>query len=491
MTESKQARGFYKRRFMRLPDHENRIYEKLFTRLSDPARTFVHGGCNIGEISALAAGIRETLARRDTPVAQPVFLWLEDRSTLLAALLASLSGGPRFILPHAFSRQVLEEVREVIPFERILTDAAPEIPAGMQAIRVEDCLPRRQILKPVRSPDETFLFLFTGGSTGKPRSWSKTPRNLFGEAFYLAETLGIGADDLFLSTVPPQHIYGLLYSVLLPFVASARVLRRTCTFPREILGALQEEHATVLVSIPIHYGALRADDLQRFSLRLALSSAATLDPGDAGFFLKKTGIPINEIYGSTETGGMATRAYGANHGSWEPFACLDWRIISERLCVRSDFVSPDLPIDAEGFYLTEDRVAGAGENRFRFLGRADHIVKIAGKRVDLEEIREKIRRIPGVTDACVKVLPMNRARQAEIAALVATDLAAREIRAAIRALEIPYGRPRRIRTVRTIPVLPNGKIDRQRIDRLLAASHLPRMEGEITGNPSLSDLPAS
>ena len=49
-----------------------------------------------------------------------------------------------------------------------------------------------------------------------------------------------------------------------------------------------------------------------------------------------------------------------------------------------------------------------------------------------EEIRERIRRIPGVTDACIMPLPMNHAHQAQIAALVATDLAAREIRAAIR-----------------------------------------------------------
>ena len=62
---------------------------------------------------------------------------------------------------------------------------------------------------------------------------------------------------------------------------------------------------------------------------------------------------------------------------------------------------------------------------------------------------------------------MNHTRQAQIAALVATDLAAREIRAAIRALEIPYGSPRRIRTIRAIPVLPNGKLDREQVQRLL------------------------
>jgi acyl-coenzyme A synthetase/AMP-(fatty) acid ligase len=336
-------------------------------------------------------------------------------------------------------------------------------------------------LKFVRTPDRAFVSLFTGGSTGKPRIWSKTPANLFGEAINLAGTFGIRQTDLLLSTVPPQHIYGLLGSVLLPFVASAQVLSRTYAFPREILSALQNEGATVLVGVPIHYRALRSGDLQRFSLRLALSSAALLESDDAAFFLEKTGLAITEIYGSTETGGMAIRSYGSDHGSWEPFSCIDWKILSDRLCVRSDFVSPDLPCDADGFFMTADRVAEVEGNRFKFLGRADHIVKIAGKRVDLEEIREKIRRIPGVNDAYITAAPLNGARQAEIAALVASDLPARKLRAAIRSMDDPYGRPRRIRVVKAIPVLPNGKIDRQRVDRLLFAPRLSRTEGEHFG----------
>lgn len=467
------------------------MVETITAILQDKARPFTPHGPTIGEIASLAAGIRETLAGRDAPDDQPICLCLEERTHLLAALLASLAGAPSLILPHAFHPQVLRDVRKAKPYRLILADTAVDPPEGTAVLSIRDCRPNDLSPAPTRSPERPFLWLFTGGSTGTPRIWSKTPKNLFGEAFHLAKIFGVGPADLILSTVPSQHIYGLLASVLLPFIASARVLRRTCTFPREILNALQQEQASVLVSVPIHYGLLRTDDLQRFSLRLALSSAAPLDQQDAAFFLEKTGLPITEIYGSTETGGVATRVYGANHGSWEPFVCLDWQILSERLCVRSDFISPDLSVDADGFYLTADRVAKIGENRFRFLGRADHIVKIAGKRVDLEEIRERIRRIPGVTDACVTVLSMNRARQAEIAALVATDIAAAEIRAAIRALEIPYGYPRRIRTVRTIPVLPNGKIDRQQVAQLLSASHLHRMEGAITGDLSLFDDPAS
>jgi acyl-coenzyme A synthetase/AMP-(fatty) acid ligase len=456
------------------------MYETISALLENNAHRFTPSGPTIGEIGDSAAGIRDAFIRRGAPADEPVCLCIEERPLLLAALLASMAGAPPFIIPHTFHPQVLREVYGARPFRLILTDAAVEPPEGAEAIRVEECRPGDRPLKLVRTPDRAFVSLFTGGSTGKPRIWSKTPANLLGEALHLAGTFGIRQTDLLLSTVPPRHIYGLLGSVLLPFVASAQVLRRTCTFPLEILSTLQNEGATVLVGVPIHYRALRSGDLQRFSLRLALSSAAPLDSEDAAFFLEKTGLAITEIYGSTETGGMAIRSHGSNNGSWEPFACLDWKILSDRLCIRSDFVSPDLPCDAEGFFMTADRVAEAGENRFTFLGRADHIVKVAGKRVDLEEVREKIRQIPGVRDAYVTAVPLNGARQAQIATLVASDLSARELRAAIRSMDEHYGRPRRIRIVKAIPVLPNGKIDRQGVDQLLFAPRLSRTEGQLT-----------
>jgi acyl-coenzyme A synthetase/AMP-(fatty) acid ligase len=445
------------------------MYRAISALLEKSDCPFTPSGPTIGEIEALAAGIRDRFIERDIPPDEPVCLCVENRAHLLAALLASLAGAPPFILPHAYQPQVLREVQAARPFSLILADAAVEPPGGAAVIAVEECRPSRRLPKLVRPPDKAFLALFTGGSTGKPRIWSKTPANLFGEALHLAKTFDIGRNDLILPTVPPQHIYGLLFSVLLPFVASVRVLGRTCTFPREILGALQNEGATVLVSVPIHYRAMRTGGIRRFSLRLAFSSAAPLDDEDAVFFRERTGLAITEIYGSTETGGMASRFYGANHGSWEPFTCLDWKILSDHLCVRSAFVSPDLPRDSEGFFMTADLVAEAGENRFTLRGRADHIVKIAGKRVDLEEIREKIKRLPGVRDAYVTAVPLKRARQEEIAALVVSDLPARSLRAAIRSMDESPGRPKRIRIVGAIPILPNGKVDHERVDRLLCA----------------------
>jgi acyl-coenzyme A synthetase/AMP-(fatty) acid ligase len=447
------------------------MYRTIRALLEKSGCRYEPSGPTIGEIEALAAGIRDRLLERDVPVDEPVCLCVGERPHLLASLLASMAGAPPFILPHAFHPQVLKEVQAARPFRLILADAAVAPPAGVAVIGMDECRPSGRSLKLVRPADRVFLSLFTGGSTGKPRIWSKTPANLFGEALHLARTFGVEESDLILPTVSPQHIYGLLFSVLLPFVASARVIGRTCTFPQEILSVLQNERATVLVSVPIHYRAMRTGGIQRYSLRLALSSAAPLDGEDAAFFREQTGLAINEIYGSTETGGMAIRRYGANHGSWEPFTCIEWKILSGHLCVRSAFVSPDLPRDAAGFFMTEDRVAEAGENRFTLRGRADHIVKVAGKRVDIEEVREKIRRIPGVTDAYVTALPLKRMRQVEIAALVVSDLPVRTLRAAIRSMEGSCGRPGRILIVGDLPTLPNGKIDRERVDQLLSAPH--------------------
>ena len=94
----------------------------------------------------------------------------------------------------------------------------------------------------------------------------------------------------------------------------------------------------------------------------------------------------------------------------------------------------------------------------------------------MDEVREKIRRIPGVRDAYVTAVPLTGGRQTEIATLVASDLTARELKAAIRSMDEQYSRPRRIRIVKAIPVLPNGKIDRQQVDRLLFLTRLSRTE---------------
>ena len=456
-------------------DVDREWYGNLLAPPADPERAFILNGCTYGELYRLAGRLYRfsQSLKADRPC---LCLGTDDKVLMTAALLAALAGGPRLVLPYAFSRQAFLEVREVLSPACYVTDQSEysDFPANSRVITPVS-LPMDGVLPDtVPDPDETFLVLFTGGSTGIPKVWPKTPRNLFAEASYQTRSLGILKEDIFLSTVPPNHIYGLLFSVLVPLVGASCVLNGTYSFPREILKAAGESRASVLVSVPVHYRVLKTEDMQRHHLRIALSSAGVLPEEDAVHFREKTGLDITEIYGSTETGGVATRQRARNSDAWQPMTPIAWRIRDGRLCVRSDFLSPTLPRDDDGFFITADCVDTDGDGCFLLRGRADDVVKIGGKRVDMAAVQGKLKQIPGVRDAVVVALPSGRGRQHELAALVATELDVKQIRQSLSQVSEPYALPKRIAIVDDIPVAPTGKYERTAIERILRAGDQKR-----------------
>ncbi len=438
-------------------------YQKIFA----PSKTiyqkeFTYSGFTYGEIFELAAGLKKKLARRGNE--KLVCLCTENKAVVAASILCSLSGACRLILPYALSSHALMEMYEAAGFDAAITDRPEEMP-GVEIITPTTGNP--DDLKPegMRDPDEPFLRLFTGGSTGKPRVWSKSPRNLLAEAFYLRDKFELTSKDLFISTVPPYHIYGLLFSILTPLVSHARVLPEIYTFPQEIISTINRHKATVLVSVPIHYRSLKVDNLSAPSLKIAFSSSGVLTRSDATHFLKKTGLGIYEIYGSTETGGIASRSIGENTESWKPADVVSWKLSGKRLAVRSDFVSSEMEKDAEGYCVTGDEVQPDKNGRFVLLGRADGIVKVAGKRVDLLDVQNKIQTLPTVRDAVVIALPAEKGRENVIAALVACELTEAQLRKMILEKLEPYAMPLRIKIVSSITRTATGKIDFRRVEQ--------------------------
>lgn len=438
----------------------------LFSSLPDPDREFILNGTTHQEIRTLAAGIRRLSGSVD---GGHDFLCLcsENKALVAAAILAALSGGPRLVFPYAFSRQAVADVQKTMSVSCVLADGPGDFPPGMEII-FPDMLDRND-LQPEEfiGADEPFLMLFTGGSTGTPKVWAKTPRNMIEEARYMCTSFGIEEKDIFLATVPPQHIYGLLFSVLVPLMASARVLEGIYVFPREILKMAAESEATILISVPACYRVLKGDFLERHHLRLAFSSAGALDAADADYFREKTDLDINEIYGSTETGGVATRRRGRDGDTLTALDPVEWQIADGRLEVRSPFISPSLPRNEAGFFVTADRADEVGTGRFVLRGRADDVVKIGGKRVDLVEIQEKIKKIPGIKDALVVLLPRTKGRPTDLAALVVTDADPAELRRELGTMVEPYAMPRRFVLVERIPMTPTGKVDRGAIEKIL------------------------
>ncbi|QTA80123.1 Aromatic amino acid lyase family protein [Desulfonema limicola] len=447
----------------------DKILKHILSGPKFPGKEFVTGKYTYADVYSMAAGICGALPENSSNVC----LFSEDKGITAAALLASAARGFSLVLPYACTVQAVEDISGYMDLQAAISDKPVELLPGISII-VPSCSKNRNPgLKPKKGPDDICFYFFTGGSTGRPKIWAKTPRNLFAEALFQIKEHKIGTDDCILATVPPYHIYGILYSVLVPFFTGARVVEKICTYPEEIRQAFSDYSPSIFVSVPVHYRVLNSsldgNETGTSSLRLAFSSAGRLDEADGEYFYKTTGAPVVEIYGSTETGGIAARTRAKGETWLTPFDVIDWKIENERLCVRSGFISPGVETDDKGFFLTGDRVESGDGKHFVLLGRADGIVKVGGKRVDLEEAQEKLKQIEGVQDLVLIAVPGANGRENDICALVQAEQAYMDkdrFRACAVKLVSPYAMPRRIEIVDKIPVSDTGKYDRNALESL-------------------------
>ncbi len=464
-----------------IPSLEPSLQALLERLVSPPAaeagRPFVVGETCAGDLCKLQQVIL-TAMKKNLEEEEPLLVAVEDRSLIAAAVLATLSGGNELILPHARSTAVLQDLRDNHRVRFVLAEDADSLPEGLEVFPFEEStVPEAPVEFRVRDEGENTVRLFTGGSTGQARMWRKTATNLVGEAAFLARKFGIGPQDVIVAAVAPQHIYGLLFSVLLPLVSGASVAPETPRFQGEIEAALLERRATVLAAAPAHYRAMRGKGIPGHCLKLAVSSGGFLPEEDSLGFSTVTGVCVTEVYGSTETGGVATRERAQGEQTWTPFACIRWRTRGERLCVKSPFLSPGLPQDVEGFFVTGDRVRPEPGGTFTLLGRIDGIVKVAGKRVALDGVEARVKAMPSVRDAYVLALSADTMREAEIVCLAVPEREVpdeEDFRESLRLLLEPSALPRRVRWVEEIPLTPAGKRDRERVRKFF--SDLPPKE---------------
>ena len=431
-------------------------------------REFIHAGYTVAEVHSMAAHIHATLEAAEATL---VCLAAESRAVMAAALLASLAGGPGLLLPYGLSKRAISRIQRETGFATIVADREGDL-VDNDAVRIIRPQPEEDKKFPASCRAKSgaeLLRIFTGGSTGSPQVWSKTAENIFSEALFLARYFKITEKDCIVATVPPYHIYGLLFSVVLPLVSGAGVVAATPSFPADIAAAAREHGATILAAVPAHYRALRETPLADSSVRLAVSSAGMLEREDSLAFFHNNGVGVVEVYGSTETGGIATRNRAAGEEYFTPFPTVDWKLTAGRLAVRSPYISADLPLMDDGYFLTADRV-DVCDRGFLLQGRADGVTKVGGRRVDLEEIRMLIKKEPGVIDCVVQALPETGGRGHRIGALIqGREINMQLLKKTLAESLEPYALPRNYSIIDRIPIKENGKYDREAIARLLSA----------------------
>jgi acyl-coenzyme A synthetase/AMP-(fatty) acid ligase len=322
--------------------------------------------------------------------------------------------------------------------------------------------------------EAVWVELFTSGTTGEEKPVPKAVRHLEDEVAVLGARFGaaLGPGARMLSTASPQHLYGLLFRVLWPLATGRPFLRTPLLHPEE-LGPYMDEADFALASTPVALRRL-ADHAELASraqrCRAVFSSGGPLDAEVARGVADALGAPPFEIYGSTETGGVAVRQQWTGDEVWEPLPGVAAEVDPDdgRLVVVSPFVSCGEPVGGGRTRLpTGDRAEAAPGGGFRLRGRVDRVVKIAEKRLSLPDMESRLREHPAVGDAGVAGEPDPRFGR-RVAAWVVLRADARatapELDAFCRARIAGYKIPRAFHFVAELPRGPSGKLLRRELE---------------------------
>ena len=246
----------------------------------------------------------------------------------------------------------------------------------------------------------------TSGSTAKPKTIVKTFESLAREVALHRARLQPDADTVFLATIEPDHMYGKLWRVMLPAAAGCRVDPEIILTPESLIEKMNAAKKVFFVTTPSFLRRFCAYagqyDVPRNCVEMT-TSGALLDAETSAAAKRVFGVAPLEIFGSTETGGVAWRRQGGESGG-DPY---DWTVfdpvkvkVSEdgRLVVSSPFSFRREFVMGDGVELAPDG------RRFKLLGRKDHLVKIAEQRVSLPEMEERMKALDGIEDAALIAL---------------------------------------------------------------------------------------
>ncbi|SDU23874.1 AMP-binding protein [Halopseudomonas salegens] len=413
---------------------------------------------------------------------QPDGNWLlinRDPLHFTAALLALWESGRSAVLPADDRPDTLQRIEELVSGN--LPALPPEYPAD-GAVDIP-----RQL-----SPSHPAVILFTSGSSGLPVALPKRLEQLDAELQVQSRLWPLGTGAAVISQVSHQHIYGLLTGLLHPLCSGTPFCGNTSHYPEVLLKRLQEASAATLqatvISSPSVLSRLPENlDWNAPPDRL-FSSGAPLASTDAQRCESLLQAPVIEIYGSTETGGIAWRQQ-SRRADWRPLPGVELDFTQPCLAIRSPFLA-----EPEQWWRHSDH-AQPTEQGFQLLGRADRIAKVGGKRISLTRIEHDLQQATGVLTACCSSLDERDGRLVAVVAMEDSCLPhyreqrlqlTRQLRHQLAQSLEPIAIPRLWRFVRQLPSNAQGKLDRSLLEKLFADRHdrtRPRWLGLTTLSP--------
>ncbi|KWH01370.1 beta-hydroxyacyl-ACP dehydratase [Burkholderia territorii] len=437
------------------------------------------------------------------PAGGHVFNVCRDRYRFAVSLCAALVAGRISLLPSTHTPEMVRQLASFAPDAFCLHDA-PDCAIDLPRFAYPDAAPGdladdAPCEVPQIDASRIMAYVFTSGSTGAPVPHRKTWGFLVGCVRAAADRLGLfdGRAATLIGTVPAQHMYGFESTVLLALIGGLAFSNRQPFYPvdiRDELAAIPQPR--VLVTSPIHLRALLSAGHALPPAALVLSATAPLSEKLACEAEAALDAPLVEIYGSTETGQIATRRTSQG-ATWQLFPGI--RLDARAARDAGDDSGPT--VWASGGHVETpvpmgDALELLGDGRFLLHGRKADLVNIAGKRTSLAYLNHQLNAIAGVVDG-VFFMPDDAAPAGAdatrepvtrlVALAVAPTLAAADLQRALRERIDPAFMPRPLVFVDALPRNETGKLPRDVLAALVARH--ARTATANASEPVVADAP--
>ncbi|MCI0421808.1 MAG: amino acid adenylation domain-containing protein, partial [Acidobacteria bacterium] len=464
------------------------------------------------ELELISNGVAAAILSLRNTGAEPIPLLLEHEAAVPAAILGVLKAGKFYVpldptYPHERNHNVLEDSQAelIITNARNLSLARSLSGSRRQLVNLDEISPlnSNECPKVATQGDDLAYVLYTSGSTGKPKGVMHTHRNLLHNVMRHTNGRQICADDrialLFSYSFGASvtNTFGAMLNgaTLLPFDLKELGVARLAEW-------LEHNEITMFHTVPTVFRHLTDTFAghQTFpKLRLIRLGGETMYQKDVERFKKhfSDDCILHVGMGSGETGVVLEcffdkRSDCKTHLAPAGYAAEDTEvlILDEKgdavefehvgqIAIRSGFLSvgywrrPELTKAAflpypeggnERIYLTGDLGYMLPDGCVFHVGRQDSQVKIRGHRVELGEIEAALLNINGVKEAVV-LAREDRPGKKRLVAYVAPDghstLRAPLLQGVIRKKLPDYMVPSAFVVLDSLPLLPNGKVDRQ------------------------------
>ncbi|HEX2642744.1 MAG TPA: amino acid adenylation domain-containing protein, partial [Thermoanaerobaculia bacterium] len=359
-----------------------------------------------------------------------------------------------------------------------------------------------QPLKTAVTPGNLAYVIYTSGSTGQPKGVMVPHRGICNRLRWANQVYGLDERDACLQKTSPSFDVSV-WECFAPLFAGARLVLASPDRQGEasyLVGAVREHGVTLINVVPSLLEVFCAEeDVEKcVSLRQILVGGEALTPELRDRMLARLPVPLDNLYGPTEVT-IDTSRWVCAPGQEPHRVPIGRPIGNSRLYVVDPEMRP-MPLGVAGellvggagvtrgylrrpgltagrfipdpfgdqpgerLYRTGDLVRWLPDGSLDFLGRLDHQVKVRGFRIELGEIETALAALPGVQQAVVVVReerPEGGARDPRLVAYVVGDIAAEELRRALRERLPDYMVPAAFVRLPALPLMTNGKVDRK------------------------------